>query len=66
MAEIEFRDGTQWVPDHLADMMKGLDTFRMTREEATDEANKTLSKDYLQKAQTDAIAAHFKNWRTGE
>lgn len=66
MAEIEFRDGNHWVPDHLADMMRGLDTYRMTREEAISEANKTLSKDYLHKAQTDVIAAHFKNGRTGE
>lgn len=66
MAEIEFRDGPHWVPDHLADMMTGLETYRLTREEATTLANQRLMKDHLSKIQADTIAAHFKNWRVGE
>lgn len=66
MAEVEFRDGMHWVPDHLSDMMQGLDTHRYTKDEAIYQANQRLSRDHLAKIQHDTIAEHFKNRRTGE
>jgi len=66
MAEVEFRDGKHHVPDHLADLMRGLETHRLTVEEATQQANQRLLRDRLNKAQDDAVKAHFREWRINQ
>lgn len=63
MAEIEFRDGVQEVPDHLAEMMRGLPTHQMTLTEATQAANNSLVSDRFNRARQSMVTEHFKNWR---
>lgn len=65
MAEIEFRDGKREVPDHLADLMKGLPTHQMTLTEATNAVNNKFVGERFQTARQDIITEHFKNWRDG-
>jgi hypothetical protein len=66
MAEVEFRDGTKEVPDHLADMMKGLPTHNMTEVEATIAANESLINNRFTDARQKMVVQHFKDLRAGE
>lgn len=59
--KLEFRDGEHEIPDHLANLMAGLDTYQMTVDEATDAANKQMLKQHLDKAMDDVISNHMKN-----
>lgn len=59
MAEVEFRTGKQEIPDHLADLMAGLETQRMTYEEAVDAANRKLVDTHVDKAVDRILKAHF-------
>lgn len=52
---IEFRDGFREIPDHLAELMKGLPTYDMTYEEARDKANWRMAADFANKAQRDVV-----------
>lgn len=65
MAELEFRDGVREVPDHLADMMRGLDTYKMTFEEAQTKANQSLVRDRLNRAGEKVVADHLRRYRIG-
>lgn len=65
MAELEFRDGKREVPDHLADMMRGLETYRMTFEEAQVAASQSLVRDRLNRIGEKVVADHFKRFRIG-
>lgn len=60
MAQVEFRDGTREVPDHVADMMIGLDTYKMTYEQAKSESDKKFARDILTKAQQQIIDSALK------
>lgn len=62
MADIEFRDGTKFVPDHLAEMMRGLPTHTMTLEEATNAANNSLVTTAFGQARQRMVTQHFKDW----
>jgi hypothetical protein len=61
--ELEFRDGKRLVPEYLASIMAGLETHRMTFEEAVGVANKRLEADFLNAKQDDVLAAHFREHR---
>ena len=61
MAEVEFRDGVREVPDHLAEMMRGLPTHQMTLTEATQAANNSLIGDRFNRARQNLITEHFRN-----
>lgn len=52
---IEFRDGFREVPDHLAELMRGLPTYDMTYEEAREKANWRMVADFANKAQNDIV-----------
>ena len=60
MAELEFRTGKRAVPDHLADLMAGIETYKLTYEEALRQANARLTGDYLRKAQDRMLHEHFR------
>lgn len=60
MALVEFRDGSREVPDHLADLMAGLDTYKLTYEQAKDQANQKLTRDLLDRTQQQLISNHFR------
>jgi hypothetical protein len=49
MAQVQFRDGPRDLPEHLADLMVGLDTYRLTYDEAIKKMNDRLMSDYLNK-----------------
>jgi hypothetical protein len=58
--EVEFRDGKRWLPAYLADMMSGLETHRLTYEQAVAAANQKAFSDHVN-AKADAfVAAHFR------
>jgi len=59
MAEVEFRTGIREIPDHLADMMQGIETARMTYQEAVAAANKKLMATQIDKAMDRVLAGHF-------
>jgi hypothetical protein len=64
VAEVVFRDGPREIPDHLADLMAGLETFRMTFDEAVNAANRRLVSDRLERARRELIRDHFKEHPT--
>lgn len=63
LTELPFRDGKRWVLDHIADRMRGIETFRLTYEEALAESNKKSSRDYINAQGRDYISKHFKGFR---
>lgn len=62
-SEIEFRDGKRLVPDYLGVILSGIETHRMTYEEAIQAANKRLEADHLNAQQDKFLAAHFRELR---
>jgi hypothetical protein len=61
MAQVEFRDGVRTVPDHVRDLMVGLDTHKFTYEEASRLADKKMLRDRLNEIHGNVIARHFRN-----
>jgi len=57
--EVEFRDGPQMMPAYLADMMAGMPTFKMTKEEAISAANRRQEQSVMQSAYDGLIKQHF-------
>ena len=49
--QVEFRTGMREVPDYLAKLMGGLETWTMTFEEAVKKANNKLAYDFANRAQ---------------
>ena len=58
--ELEFRDGVHAVADHVAYLMRGVDTTEMTVEEAIRASENQMVKDVLERAQRKLIAKHFR------
>lgn len=56
---MEFRDGPREVPDHLAFLLRGMDTYRLTYLEAIQKANDSLFKDWLNGKQGQILRRHF-------
>jgi hypothetical protein len=61
--ELEFRDGKRVVPDYIAALLAGIETFRLTYEEAIAEANKRAEADFINAQQDRILAAHFRELR---
>lgn len=61
--ELEFRDGKRPVPEYLAAIMAGLETHRMTYEEAVQTANRRMEADHLNAKRDEILAAHFRELR---
>jgi hypothetical protein len=61
--EMEFRDGKRQVPDYLAILMSGIETIRMTYEEAIQAGNKQAEETFLNAQQDKILAAHFREQR---
>jgi hypothetical protein len=60
MKDITFRDGQRTVPDHVEDMLSGIETWRYTYEDAMRVANNKLLGDKLDRAQRAMLRDHFK------
>jgi hypothetical protein len=61
--ELEFRDGPRQVPEYLAALMKGIETYRLTYDQAVDQANKRMQSEYLNRQQDAVLKSHFKGPR---
>jgi len=61
--ELEFRDGTHAVANHVAMLLRHVDTHTMTVEEAIKASETQMVKDHLNKVQLKAIASHFRENR---
>jgi hypothetical protein len=57
--EVEFRDGIFEVPAWLADLMAGLPTHTLTKQEAIDAANKQMMRRTVESAYDEVLKAHF-------
>lgn len=64
MAQVQFRDGKRDVPPHLAELMDGIDAYRLTYDEAVDKVNAKLLADHLNKIAGDAVSQHFRDNRS--
>jgi len=62
--ELEFRDGTYVVPDHVAALMAELDTTKWTYRAALDLVNTGLLSQFLGKVQSDTVKHHFEQVRS--
>jgi len=60
---VEFRDGEQAVPDHVAFILRNVDCSSMTKEEAIRASEKQMVRDYLNRAQRKLTASHFREFR---
>lgn len=60
MKDVEFRDGTRSVPDHVATMLEGLPTHTLTYEEGVQYMNENQLRKHLDKVQARVIASHFR------
>lgn len=63
--QLEFRDGNREVLDHLAVRMRGMETFRMTYEEALEQVNRKMQADFINKAADSFVDGHFKRQERG-
>ena len=59
LREVEFRDGMAVIPAWLADLMSGLPTHTMTRQEAIDAANKQMMRRTIDAAYDGVLKEHF-------
>ena len=60
MSEVQFRDGRRDVAPHLADLMKSLETYKLTYDQAVVEVNRKLMSDHLGQVQQKLISQHFR------
>ena len=58
--ELEFRDGTHAVADHVAWLLRSVDTMTMTKEQAIRASETQLLRDRLNAAQRKLIMSHFR------
>lgn len=60
MAQLVFRDGPREVPEHVGNMLKGIEIHRLTYSEAIAEANLKAQNEYVSKTINSMIANHFR------
>lgn len=59
MAERKFRDGKREIPDYMHDLMQGLQTHKMTYEQALVAMNSKALKDHLNRTVDRTVMRHF-------
>lgn len=62
---IEFRDGVRLVPEYLAAMLSGIDTFGLTYDQAVALANEGALNQQLGRVRQNMIREHFTEVRDG-
>ena len=62
--ELEFRDGTFVVPEHLAALMTGMDTTMYRYQQAVEAVNSGMLSEHLGKIQQRTIDEHMEKVRT--
>ena len=63
MPTLKFRDGERSVPDHVAAMLRDVETFRLTYEQAMKAANEQLINEEVRGRMTDLIDRHRQEFR---
>jgi len=63
--KVEFRDGEKEVPDYLADMMSGIDTYKLTLDESIQEANKRMLQRHVSDGLQRVVDEHLSNLEIG-
>lgn len=63
--KVQFRTGERAVPDHLATAMTGMETYKMTFDEAVAELNRRQMGDYFGRAQRSLIRGHLETFGRG-
>lgn len=58
--EVEFRDGPRVVPHHVAEILAGLDTYKLTYDEAINLANQGMLRNALGRIQRQTVNDHFR------
>ena len=61
--EVEFRDGTHAVPNHVAQLLRSVDTHTMTKDEAIHASEQQMLRDHLNTIQRKMISKHFRDHR---
>lgn len=59
MKDLSFRDGIRTVPDHIEELLAGIETWKYTYQQAMDKANERAMLDKLAVAQRALIRNHF-------
>jgi hypothetical protein len=59
MAEVEFRTGKRVIPDYMAELMAGIQTHKMTYDQAVAAMNKKLESNVIDRASDQIINEHF-------
>lgn len=59
MAKVEFRDGIQDVPEHVAAILKGIETYQLTYDEAIAQANARMINNHVDRAFSAVRTSHF-------
>ena len=60
MTVVEFRTGEEEIPDHLAELMRGIETFTMTYDEAIKAMNAKMERDLISKQYDAVISGHVR------
>lgn len=63
MAIVNFRDGPRDVAEHLAILLRNVETYRLTFREALDSVNFKMENDFVAKAMNKSINDHFRERR---
>lgn len=61
--ELEFRDGIHPVADHVAALLRHVETHTMTVEEAIRASETQMVKEHLNGVQRKLVAGHFREYR---
>lgn len=60
MPELDFRDGKRGVPEHVADLLTGVPTYKLTYKEALEYMNRRLQYDYVENIHSKIISNHLR------
>ena len=58
--ELVFRDGRRTVPPYLVDLMSGIDTVRYTYDEAVQQVNQTMTRNYVNGIADNIVRTHLR------
>ena len=62
MAKLDFRDGPREVPDHIRDLMAGIDTETLTYDQAIARMNQNLEKGVIDRAADAIVRQHGRDF----
>ena len=65
MGEVDFRDGSRGVPEHVEELLRGVDTYKLTFSEAMQVVNRRMENEYIQKQANKMLDNHFRFLKGG-